>query len=96
MHAKLYGVMDLTEELLEELAEDWTERLRWVVCRRLGLLPGSWGWRLMTGRRVLRCACHMALDERQSGAGGEDVASSEREAGMTGAFDIERFRELGG
>lgn len=86
----------MTERLLEELAGDWTERLRWVVCRRMGILPGSWGWRIMRGRRVLRYACHMALDERQSGAGGEGGVGSEREAGMAGAFDIERFRELGG
>lgn len=82
----------VTERLLEELAGDCMERLKWVVCRRLGIAPGSWGWYLMSGRRVLRYACHMALDARERG--GEAAAGLE--AGTAGGFDLERFRELGG
>ena len=85
----------MTEKLLEELSGDCWERLRWVVCRRLGILPGSWGWRLMTRRRALRCACQLALDERESG-GTRRAAAGEFERGESGGFDMERFRQLGG
>ena len=86
----------MTEKLLEELEGDCLERLRWAVCRRLGILPGSRGWRLMTGRRVLRYACHMALDERERAARGEGDVGARRESGAAGSFDMERFRGLGG
>lgn len=84
----------MTERLLEELAGDSLERLKWLVCRRLGILPGSWLWHSMTARRVLRCACHMALDARSRGGFADGGAESER--GAAEGFDWERFRELGG
>ena len=81
----------MTEELLEELAGDSLERLKWLVCRELGISPGSWGWYSMTARRVIRFACHLVLDarERAEFAGGEERETAE-------GFNLERFRELGG
>lgn len=80
----------MTEGLLEKLAGDSQERLKWLVCRRLGILPGSWRWRFMSARQVLRFACHLALDARERDLGG----GGEREAAE--GFDMDRFRELGG
>lgn len=82
----------MTEKLLEELAGDSLERLKWLVCRQLGIRPGSWGWHTMTARRVIRFACHLALDARGSGASLDGGAERETAEG----FDLERFRELGG
>ena len=73
----------MTERLLESLERDEFDRLRWLVCRGLGLRPGSVTERLMSRRSVLRCACHMVLD------GQSDISESS-------GFDMERFRKLGG
>lgn len=85
----------MTDRLLDELAGDCWERLRWVVCRRAGILPGSLTWRLMTRRRTLLLACHLALDAREPGAGRLDAAQG-AERGVSGGFDMERFQRLGG
>lgn len=84
----------MTEELLEELAGDSMERLKWLVCRELGIAPGSWGWYSMTARRVLRFACHLALDARERAGFSGGAGDEERETAA--GFDLERFRELGG
>lgn len=67
-------------ELLDCLRRDSAARLKWLVCRRLGILPGSREERRMTLRRTVECACHLLLDE---GA----------ESGNAG-FDMARFRRL--
>lgn len=85
--------MEASEKLMEKLAGDCMERLRWVVCRRLGILPGTPGWRFMSARRVLKYACHMALDARENGA---RMPGAQRESGSAAEFDMERFRALGG
>lgn len=85
----------MTEKLLDELAGDCWERLRWVVCRRAGILPGSRLWRFMTRRQMLSLACHLALDTRESGSGGTD-ADGDRERALNADFDMDRFRRLGG
>ncbi len=82
----------MTQRLLEELDGDCLERLKWLVCRRLGILPGSWGWYAMTARRVIRFACHLALDARERG----EFADGGAERETAEEFDLERFRELGG
>ncbi len=83
----------MTEKLLDELAGDSPERLKWLVCREVGIAPGSLAWYAMTPRRVLRFACHLALDAREraafTGGGGDERGAAE-------GFDLERFRELGG
>ena len=79
----------MTEKLLSELDGDSVERLKWLVCRTLGILPGSLGWYLMSGRRAVRYACHMALDAR-----GRTAALEPREAGSAAGFDMERFRAM--
>ena len=85
----------MTEKLLEELAGDSLERLKWLVGRRLGIVPGSRAWRRLTARRVLRFACHLALDARERGDSGR-FDNRDEERGTAAGFDMERFRELGG
>lgn len=70
--------------LLQELYRDAPARLKWTVCRYLGIRPGSLAWLLMSRRRALAWACHIALDAAGNGAG------ADRNAG----FDAERFRQL--
>ena len=72
------------ETLLDELRADAPARLKWAVCRYLGIRPGSLGWLLMSRRRALSWACHIALDAAGGGAGAE----------RNGGFDFERFRQM--
>ena len=72
------------EKLLGELRADAPARLKWAVCRYLGIRPGSLGWLLMSRRRALAWACHIALDAAEDGVG------EERNEG----FDPERFRRM--
>ena len=72
------------EKLLEELRRDAPARLKWTVCRYLGIRPGSLAWLLMSRRRVMAWACHIALDAAGNGAG------VDRNEG----FDPERFRRM--
>ena len=72
------------EKLLGELRSDAPARLKWTVCRYLGIRPGSLGWLLMSRRRALAWACHIALDAAGGGAG------EERNEG----FDSERFQRM--
>ncbi len=81
----------MTAKLLDALGGDYPERRRWLVCGGVGIVPGSPGWLLMTRRRVLRLACHLALDARETGRGPGGA-----ESGTGESFDLERFRELGG
>lgn len=80
----------MTEQLLEKLAADCPARLKWLVCRRLGIAPGSLAWRAMSARRVLKYACHLALDER----GGTSVRSAAEPDSENGEFDLKRFEAL--
>ena len=72
------------ERLIGELSRDAPARLKWAVCRYLGIRPGSPGWLLMSRRRALAWACHIALDAAESGVGEERGES----------FDPERFRRM--
>ena len=72
------------EKLLEELRRDAPARLKWTVCRYLGIRPGSLAWLLMSRRRVMAWACHIALDAAEGSAG------ADRNEG----FDPERFRRM--
>lgn len=79
----------MTERLLEALAGDARERLRWMVLREFGVLPGSRQAEALTDRELLRCAGHMVLDRRrQERRGGED--------GDNPAFDTARYEALKG
>ena len=72
------------EKLLSQLRRDTPARLKWTVCRYLGIRPGSPGWLLMSRRQVMAWACHIALDADGNGAGTD----------RNGSFDPERFRQL--
>ena len=72
------------EKLLSELRADAPARLKWAVCRYLGIRPGSPGWLLMSRRRALAWACHIALDREENGVREE----------RNGGFDLERFLRM--
>ena len=74
----------MSAALLESLKRDDMARLRFVVCRELGLVPGSLSARLLTRRQVLTLACHLVL-ERERGGGEENSR-----------FDMARFYALKG
>lgn len=72
------------EKLLSQLRRDAPARLKWTVCRYLGIRPGSMAWLLMSRRRVMAWACHITLD-----AAGNSVGADRNEG-----FDPERFRQM--
>ena len=74
----------VAEKLLNELRRDAPARLKWMVCRYLGIRPGSLAWLLASRRRVMVWACHIALDTAGNGTG-----TNENEG-----FDPERFRRM--
>ena len=79
------------EELLRALEGDSLERLKWRVLALLGVCPLSLRARLMTKREVLRCACHLALDN-----GARPPEGERRSANQNPNFDMARFAALGG
>ena len=68
-------------ELLKSLESDHMARLRHVVLTRLNICPLSLRARLISDRRIIACACQLALDRAGPEAGGGD-------------FDMARFLEL--
>ena len=77
----------MTEELLEALGSDARERLRWMVLREFGVLPGSREAEALTDTELLRCAGHLVLDLRRSRRRNE-------EGGQNTAFDAARYERL--
>ena len=76
------------ESLLASLERDSFSRLRWVVCRRLGISPVSLKARTMGRTRLIICAANLVLDMGRLPAG--EVS----EAGGNPEFDERLFREL--
>lgn len=74
------------ENLMTALAEDPMARLKWRVMGLLGVDPASLRALLLTRRRTLALACHLALD---AGAGADTVTENPQ-------FDMARFRALAG
>ena len=79
-------------ELLDALDRDSVRRLKWRVMERLHICPASLRGRLLTKRRALEYACHLALDA------GERVPAvqSNAEPPFNPGFDMARFRALAG
>ncbi len=76
------------DELIGRLAGDHLERLKWLVLREFGVLPGSKAASELSDEDFLICGAHMVLDRRlRSG-----VPSSE--GGLNSSFDEGRFSEL--
>lgn len=71
-------------------AEGGMERLRWLVLRSFGVLPGDASARSMTDADFVRCGLQMLLDLRQRTDGKAD------ESGGNPAFDAQKFDALGG
>ena len=77
----------MTEELLETLGSDAKERLRWMVLREFGVLPGSREARALTDTELLRCAGHLVLDMRWG-------RRRDEESEQNTAFDAARYERL--
>ena len=75
-------------EMLDALAQDSLRRLKWRVMERLHICPASLRALLLTRRRALEFACHLALD-----AGERENGRSKAETVNPG-FDMARFRAL--
>ncbi len=53
----------MMENLLKELEQNHTERLRWLICKKLGVSPSE-----LSDENVIKCGLHMLIDKRVSGA----------------------------
>ena len=82
------------EAILDRLAAQPYERLKWRVLRAFGALPTEGRAREMTDEDYYYCALHLALDGREA-AGQRTAAAVER--GVNASFDMEEFeRRRGG
>ena len=82
------------EAILDRLAAQPYERLKWRVLRAFGALPTEERARLMTDEDYYYCALHLALDGREAAGGGR---AKEIERGVNASFDMEEFeRRRGG
>lgn len=82
------------EAILDRLAAQPYERLKWRVLRAFGALPTEDRAREMTDEDYYYCALHLALDGRE--AAGQRRAE-EIERGVNASFDMEEFeRRRGG
>ncbi len=75
------------QELLEKLANDPIERLRWVVLRSFGVFPVSPRAKKISDRRLIICGAHMVIDSW------EKSESSLPERCTNGGFDEIKFFE---
>lgn len=73
-----------------QAAESGMERLRWLVLRSFGVLPGDAAAQSMTDVDFVRCGLQMLLDMRL----GTDTKTNE--VGGNPDFDPQRFDVLGG
>lgn len=71
-------------------ADEGMERLRWLVLRSFGVLPGDAAARGMTDADYVRCGLQMLLDMRRHTGAKSD------EAGGNPGFDSQKFESLGG
>lgn len=82
------------EAILDRLAAQPYERLKWRVLRAFGALPTEDRAREMTDEDYYYCALHLALDGREA-AGPRRAEEIER--GVNASFDMEEFeRRRGG
>ena len=82
------------EAILDRLAAQPYERLKWRVLRAFGALPTEERAREMTDEDYYYCALHLALDGRE--AAGQRRAE-EIERGVNASFDMAEFeRRRGG
>ena len=73
-----------------QVASGGMERLRWLVLRSFGVLPGDEAALRMTDEDYVRCGLQLLLDARRR------TAAREEEAGGNPGFDRTRFESLGG
>ena len=78
------------EELLDRLEKDSMARLRWLVLKEFGVLPGSKRAGKLSDEDCVICGAHMLLDRLER----ENALPGER--GANASFDDGRFRTLGG
>lgn len=82
------------EEIIARLEGDYIARLRWLVLKEFGVLPGSKRAGELSDRELIRCGAQMVLDKRAAREAG--TACGADESGINLAFDNRRFFELKG
>ena len=75
------------EDLLEGLRNNPMERLRWMVLREFGIIPGSRKAKSISDFDILRCAAHMVIDNEAENNKAMELYTNE-------SFDEKKFREL--
>ncbi len=78
------------EELIRQLEGSPVERLKWLVLREFGVLPGSKTAEELSDEDFIVCGAHMVIDRRMR----SDAPSGE--GGTNCSFDEERFSQLSG
>lgn len=73
------------EEIIKRLEGNHLERLKWLVLREFGILPGSKMAKEPSDEDFVLCGAHMVLDNRLR----SDF--SDLEEGQNGSFDERRF-----
>ena len=76
-------------EIIEGLKKDPLERLKWLVLKSFGVLPGSKMARELSNEDFIFCAANMVIDARGA------IEEKLREGGFNATFDENRFFELG-
>lgn len=72
----------MTNKLKAELSANSLERLRWYVCKYLGVFP----YGEMRDSDIIKCGIHMLIDKKQKGV----------EHSNSSTFDEDRFSRLKG
>lgn len=77
------------EELIKSVEGDSMARLRWLVLKEFGVLPGSKRAGELSDRDCLLCAAQMVIDRRER-------QGERAEQGENPGFDEGRFCKMGG
>ena len=78
------------EDVIEQVETDYLGRLKWLVLREFGVLPGSREAKELGDEDFLICGAHMLIDQRMRSE------SSGNEFVRNVTFDENRFYELSG
>ncbi|MEG0035744.1 MAG: hypothetical protein RR743_03700 [Oscillospiraceae bacterium] len=81
-------------ELIERLENDPLERLKWLVLREFGVLPGSESARELSDEDFVFCGAHLVLDARRAAAVRPLEGGTFDEGGSNEDFDEECFLKL--
>lgn len=80
----------IAEDIYAALAQSPMERLKWLVLREFGVLPGSKKALELSEADFVICGANMVLDRRRA------LGRAAFESGQNEGFDLSVFKELGG